>query len=169
MFEPLSCRDFYAMLVEDFDDFMAEPHSARRAWHCAITAYHLHEWVWGDWLKSNRPMRNTLKVGSRTEFLQWIEAHCVWFWFIQQLATGAKHFVRDPGSQPIHVGGYSEGAYGVGPYGRGYLMIDLGEELGDERWQTAAKYLEVVVRFWRDFFRRYLPSPNLPFSKHHAD
>jgi hypothetical protein len=43
MFEPLTCRDFYEMLVEDFDDFMAEPHSARRAWHCAITAYHLHE------------------------------------------------------------------------------------------------------------------------------
>lgn len=43
MSDHLSCRDFYAILVEDFDDFMAEPHSIRRAWHCAITAYHLHE------------------------------------------------------------------------------------------------------------------------------
>jgi len=43
MSDHLSCRDFYAILVEDFDDFMAERHSIRRAWHCAITAYHLHE------------------------------------------------------------------------------------------------------------------------------
>lgn len=168
MFDPLSCRDFYAMLVEDFDDFMAAPHSARRAWHCAITAYHLHEWVWGDWLKRNQPMRDALRVNSRTDFLNWIERHCVWFLFIQQLATGAKHFVRTPGSQPIHVG-YGQGPYGLGPYGQGYLMLDFGEEAGDERWQTAATYLEVVVRFWRDFFRAYLPDPHLPVSRHHVD
>jgi len=29
------------MQVEDFDDFMAEPHSARKAVHCCITAHHL--------------------------------------------------------------------------------------------------------------------------------
>jgi hypothetical protein len=38
MFDPLSCRDSYAMLVEDFDHFMAEPHSARRARYCAAGA-----------------------------------------------------------------------------------------------------------------------------------
>ena len=46
MFDLVTAHDFYAMLVEDFDDFMAEPHSARRAVHCAITAYHLLDWVW---------------------------------------------------------------------------------------------------------------------------
>jgi hypothetical protein len=167
MFEPLTCRDFYEMLVEDFDDFMAEPHSARRAWHCAITAYHLHEWVWGDWLKGNQPMRDALQVASCREFLQWIERHCVWFVFIQQLTTGAKHFVRTPGSQPIRIGGYGR-AYGDS-YGQGYLILDLGEEAGADRWKPAASYLEVVVRFWRDFFRTYLPDPNLPASKHHVD
>lgn len=30
-----------SMFVDDFDDFMVEPHSARRAVHCAITAHHL--------------------------------------------------------------------------------------------------------------------------------
>ncbi|MBW9089834.1 hypothetical protein JNB91_18635 [Rhizobium wenxiniae] len=54
MFDILSARDFYSMLVDDFDDFAVEPHSARRAMHCAITAYHLHEWVWGDWLSKDK-------------------------------------------------------------------------------------------------------------------
>ena len=169
LFEPLSCRDFYAMLVADFDDFMAEPHSARRAWHCAITAYHLHEWVWGDWLKGNEAARATFQVNSSIEFLQWIERHCVWFWFVQQLTNGAKHFVRRPASQPILVGTpHGEGTFGMGPYGKGYLIVDLGEDAGDERFTPAARFLEVVVRFWRDFFRAYMPDPDLPVSRHHA-
>ncbi len=43
MFDVQTAEDFYGVLVADFDDFMAEPHSARRALHCAITAYHLYE------------------------------------------------------------------------------------------------------------------------------
>ncbi len=50
MFDILNASDFYAMLVEDFDEYMDKPHSARLAIHCAITATHLHEWVWHDWL-----------------------------------------------------------------------------------------------------------------------
>ena len=62
MFDLTNSRDFYAILVEDFDDFMAEPHSARRAVHCAITAYHLHEWVWGDWLKHDYDVWKALGI-----------------------------------------------------------------------------------------------------------
>jgi len=127
-------------------------------------------------------MRRQFNVKKREDFLSWIDAHCVWFAFIQQLATGAKHFVRQPGSQPILIGGYGERAYGVGPYGKEYLVIDLGEEPDDglpsedeaddfppyQRWQTAAGFLEGVVRFWRDFFRTYLPHPDLPASRHYS-
>jgi len=57
MFDIKTADDFYAVLVADFDDFMDEPHSGRRALHCAITAYHLHEWVWGDWLRRRLRLR----------------------------------------------------------------------------------------------------------------
>jgi hypothetical protein len=45
MFDLTTSRDFYAMLIAYFDDFMAEPQSERRALHGAITSYHLHAWV----------------------------------------------------------------------------------------------------------------------------
>jgi hypothetical protein len=48
MFDISNAQDFYAMLVQDFDEFFEDQQSSRRAIHCAITAYHLHEWVWGD-------------------------------------------------------------------------------------------------------------------------
>lgn len=171
MFNIQTATDFYSMLVEDFDDFVAEPHSARRAMHCAITAYHLHEWVWGDWLSKDKASREAMGISGRDRelFLRWIDRHCVWFRIVQDLANGTKHFARDTGFLAVRVVGFGEGGFGVGPYGKGYLVIDWGEAAGDQRWQPAAHLLEVVVRFWRDFFLKYLPSPDLPVSAHHVD
>jgi hypothetical protein len=51
LFDIVTSYDFLAKLEEDYDDFVKEPHSSRLALNCAITAFHLHEWVWGDWSK----------------------------------------------------------------------------------------------------------------------
>ncbi|MHC2791215.1 hypothetical protein ACVINZ_000227 [Mesorhizobium jarvisii] len=171
MFDIVTATDFYTVLVQDFDDFMDEPHSARRALHCAITAFHLHEWVWGEWLSKDKTARDAMGISTRDKdhFLQWVDRHCPWFRGVQDLANGTKHFARDKGFDTIRVGGFGEGPFGQGPFGKGYLLIDWGEASGEHRWQPAAALLEVVVRFWRDFFCKYLPSPDLPASRHHID
>jgi hypothetical protein len=169
MFDIKTADDFYAVLVADFDDFMDEPHSGRRALHCAITAYHLHEWIWGDWLKGDHVTRNTLGISDKKSFLEWIDRNCVWFANVQELANGSKHFIRNQGFETELIGGYGRGPYGVGPYGQGYLLIDYGENAGNHRWRPAADLLEVVVRFWRDFLRLYRPTLTVPPSRHHVD
>jgi hypothetical protein len=148
IFDIADSAQFYRMVVADYDEFVAEQHSARRALHCAISAYHLHEWVWADWLKNNKAMQNHLKVHSRNEFLAWIMKHCVWFVWTRDLANGTKHciqrldfgthFVAPPPLQLTESGsGQAEGAARqilIGPQGKGYLIIDNGaaEELNDE-------------------------------------
>ena len=82
--------------------------------------------------------------------------------------NGTKHFIRDQGFETMRVTGYGSGPYGVGPYGKGYLLIDYGEGAGEHRWMPAAHLLEVVVRFWRDFFKKYRPGEDIPVSKHHV-
>jgi hypothetical protein len=52
-FDIVNVHDFYRILGENFDEYMDNPLSSRLALNCVITAYHLHEWVWGDWLKSD--------------------------------------------------------------------------------------------------------------------
>ena len=64
---------------------------------------------------------------------------------------------------------YVKGSLPVGQNGEGYLVLDLGEAAGDARWLPAVTVIEVVVRFWRDFFRKFRPSENLPESKYHVD
>ncbi|MBZ5510516.1 MAG: hypothetical protein LAN70_05025 [Acidobacteriia bacterium] len=169
MFDISSSQDFYAMLVQDFDEFIEDQQSSRRAIHCAITAYHLHEWVWGDWLGTDYLTRKALSIRDKESFLAWIDKACPWFSSIQALANGSKHFIRKPGFDTQKIQGYGQGPYGVGPYGQPYLLIDFGEQAAEHRFYPAGALLEVVVRFWRDFFKLYHPIPDLPASKYHVD
>jgi hypothetical protein len=168
MFGITNYEEFYAMLVEDFDEFMKNRQSARCAMHCAITAYHLYEWVWGDWLKTDHATKTKLGITDRASFLSWIDNKCLWFPIIQALANGGKHFSPEQAFETIHVKGYGQGPFGAGGFGAGYLIIDYGEGAGEHRWQPAAHLLELAVRFWRDFFNIYRPT-TVPPSTHHVD
>jgi hypothetical protein len=92
MFDITTSRDFLAKLEADFADFEKQPGSSRLALNCAISAYHLHDWVWNHWLNKDANTRRVLGIGTkRADFLSWIDRSCVWFVWIQELATAAKH------------------------------------------------------------------------------
>jgi hypothetical protein len=148
MFDLVTAHDFYAMLVDDFDDFMAEPHSVRRAVHCAITAHHLVDWVWHDQIASRVDLRTKLDVQSLKEFADWVGSRSVWMTFVQEIANGTKHvrgnqtfdtmrvaalpFMFDTPNAGFDQGvwdgptRYVQGPLPAGPDGKGYLLIDLG-------------------------------------------
>jgi hypothetical protein len=190
MFDITTSTELFAVLVEDFDEFMAEMYSSRKALHCATTAYHLREWVWRDWLKHDAATRDSIGASDEQSFNEWINRSCIWFPIVRQIVNGNKHFTLQATFETMRVGaapfsldqigaGFEQGAWDgpvrfvsgslpVGPEGKGYLLIDFGPEAGDHRWLTAASLLEVVVRFWRDFFRKFHANgPNLPASQHH--
>jgi hypothetical protein len=191
MFDLVTAHDFYAMLVEDFDDFMAEPHSARKALHCFITAHHLLDWVWHDQIASKADLRARFGVQSLKDFAEWVDSRSVWMTFVHEIANGTKHVRGKQTFDTLRVvaapfmfdtvhAGFDEGAWDgpvrhvqgstpVGRDGKGYLLIDFGEEAAEHRWLPGGHLLEVVVRFWRDFFRMYLPVPEVPASRHHVD
>ena len=76
MFDIVTCRDFLAKLNADFDDFLKQQDSARLALNCIVTAYHLHEWVWGDWLKTDHAAWKQLGIRDKETFIAWIEHEC---------------------------------------------------------------------------------------------
>ncbi|CAN7616764.1 hypothetical protein LJR009_005500 [Bosea sp. LjRoot9] len=172
MFGITTSHDFLSKLEADFADFEQQPESARLALNCAITAYHLHEWVWGDWLKTDYKTRKAIGIRDREGFLQWIDRACPWFSTVQALTNGTKHFQRRDDFKALKVGllpfafdlpdaGFDEGHWdGPAPFltgARAFLLFDFGVEAGSHRWYTAMQILEVVVRFWREFFILYAP------------
>ena len=190
MFDVATSTDFYAMLIQDFEEYMSETHSARRALHCAIAAYHLREWIWHDWLENDLPAQKSIGIHDESSFNGWVNRCCVWFPVLKDLVNGTKHFEDRQSFETMRVmavpfawgqvsAGWGEGAWGgpvryvqgsmpAGLQGEGYLLLDLGEEAGEHRWLPVAHLLEVVVRFWRDFFIKFRPTAALIHSKHHA-
>jgi hypothetical protein len=176
MFSIETSRDFLAKLEADFADYAREPGSGRLALNCAMTAYHMHEWVWGDWLKNDEETRKTLGISkSKGSFVSWIEKACPWFWWMQNLTNGTKHFSRNlsfkalrvsllPSARNLPNAGAEDSHWdGPMPYltgGPDVLLIDNGPEAGElhDRYMPAAMLLEVVVRFWREFFEKYAPA-----------
>lgn len=156
LFDIITSRDFMNKLEADYLDFKAEPDSARLALNCIITVYHLHEWVWGDWL--NRDFETWKRLGIRDidTFKKWLDIHCPGFLVIQSLTNGAKHFSK-PDAETRLISGFGMGPYGAGPYGHPYLLIDHGA--GESaRLQIADQLIEETVSFWRQFFETYRPS-----------
>jgi len=184
--------DFYDMLVEDFDDFMREQHSARRAFHCILEAYHLREWVWHDRIENDQPLRDKLKLGSEADFNGLVNRCCPWFGYLRALTNGTKHFedraqgfeayrvAAAPFSLDILGAGLGEGAWDgpvryvsgslpVGQDNKGVLMFDFGEEAGEQRYLPVLHVVESVVRFWRDSLRNLHPGVSIKSSVHHNE
>lgn len=174
MFSIDTSRDFLAKLEADFAVYANEPGSGRLALNCAMTAYHMYEWVWGDWLKTDYKTWKALDIRDDKTFLAWIDRACPWFPVVQGLTNGAKHFIRNQQFQAVRVSrppfmwdtpgcGFGEGCWnGPMPYvtdGTEFLLFDFGPEAGEHRWMPAAMLLEAVVRFWREFFEQYAPGP----------
>jgi hypothetical protein len=173
MFDIVTSRDYLAKLEADFADFMKEPGSSRLALNCAITAYHLHEWVWGDWLKTDYATWKALGIRDFETFREWLYKACVWLLWIEELTNGSKHFVRNqsfegrrvtllPEARNLPNAGAEDSHWdGPMPFLTGdteVLLIDNGPP-EDHRWMLVGTLLYVVLQFWRQFFERYAPRP----------
>src|SRR6266702_395341 len=157
MFDISNSRDFYQKLLQDFDDYMSQQDSARHAMNCAITAHHMADWVWGDFVKGDAALK------AKEDFMRWIDTQTVWYGLVQGISNGSKHFIRKKAEGTVKVQGYGMGGYGQGPYGMSYLAILVSET--DPTNLTIAQLLEVVIRFWRDFLRDHAPYQPLPEGK----
>ncbi len=162
MFDIITSHDFLSKLEADYTDFKAQPDSARHALNCIISAYHLHEWVWGDWLKTDYTTWGELSIRNLETFEGWLVREWPGFALTRDLTNSSKHFVRNTGPETQRIAGYGSGPYNVGRYGQPYLLIDLGaDKSGPERWLTAEQLIDEAIVFWQIFFDTHRPREQL--------
>ena len=114
MFDILNSRDFYQKLLEDFDDYMQKLDSAPLAMNCAITAHHMGNWVWGDFVKGDAALKAKLGVKDKSDFMAWIDSQTVWYGLVQSISNGSKHFIRENAKGPQKVQGVRHGRLRAG-------------------------------------------------------
>jgi hypothetical protein len=155
---------FYGKMLEDNDDFVEQSDSPRHAINCILSAYHIAEWIWGDWLQTDYATWASLGIKDKKSFLAWVDGAQPWFAITQAVADGSKHFatkLAKTKSSPTYVDdGYVE---------YGYQRRVLEVKVDDVWWVEAIILVEQVVMFWTEFFKKYrpqamLPQPRNPFT-----
>jgi hypothetical protein len=157
MFTIQTSRDFYEKLLAEFADFQREPASARFAINCAITAYHMHEWIWGDWLKKDSSAKAKLGIADLKAFVAWIERNEPFFSAIQQLTNGSKHFNRKAMQQTNVAGTFDSAIFDKDMFDTTRLEVEV-----NGAWIPAEVLFNAIVVFWRDFLRDHGPHSDLP-------
>jgi hypothetical protein len=130
------CRSFWReIVVPDYNDFNANIDDLRRAFHCAISFFHLSDWVYvahKAHIDANFTFRERHGVArpviDEKTFANALGDLHPDFDLIHGIANSAKHLVltnrRPHPAAPSHAAntrvqstGFGEGGYGMGPYG----------------------------------------------------
>jgi hypothetical protein len=130
--------------------------SARHAINATMTAYHLHEWVWGAFAKGRPDLHQEWqlspgKKANREDFLSWVEQQCPAIADAQSVTNGMKHFNPAAIQTGEHKGGFQAGVFQSNGFDVSHLWI---ERNGVK--QRAEEFINELVKFWRDeFFAKY--------------
>lgn len=79
--------DFFRKLLDEREDFLKTPSSARHAINCAITAWQLHDWIFAE--KNKYPFMN--QFNTKNDFRKYLYSKED-FRTLHDLADGAKHY-----------------------------------------------------------------------------
>ena len=81
----------YKKLLDEREDFLKNPTSSRFAMNCALTGWHLREWIFNEY-RSNRIIRDFKNIN---EFRKYLFKKCDDLKLFRDLADGSKHFLID--------------------------------------------------------------------------
>jgi hypothetical protein len=163
MFDINNSRDFYQKLVDEYEDLLKNPTSGRSAINCATTAYHMAEWVWGDWLKADAVTRQNLgSLIKIDDFKSWLGEASLFFDAMQAVANGSKHYVRKQFDQTQRIEGWVEAGYVEPGYAQEGMLLVNTSKGNDPNWGDFKTMAGHMVLFWKGFIEEYGPYSDLP-------
>jgi hypothetical protein len=154
----------------DYLDTVAEPANLRRAFHCAISLFHMADWVYVAH-KSNIDAAftfvdkngTTRPVQDEKTFANALRDLHPDFDLIRGIANSAKHLqLKQPGPHPaapshaantqVQATGWGQGAFGAGPYGGTPRVMLQGPKGNDLEFSVLAKS---VLDMWTTLADRH--------------
>jgi hypothetical protein len=151
-------RALLEKLTEELRDFeAADCLSARYAINAVMTAYHLHEWVWGELVKKRLDLHSTWRLSpgrraNRGDFKDWIKGQCPAIIEAEKVTNGAKHFNMPRIPTGRHQGAFQRNAFQSNAFDVPHLWIERNGQR-----QRAEDFIKELVEFWIGFFKEYVP------------
>lgn len=142
-FEIKSSWDFFNKLKLDYEDFRNDILSSRLAINCALTAWHLIDWIFTEY-NTRLPYNN---VGAFRKSL-----NCTSLLLMHDIANGCKHFEltrpkTNISDTDLHIGGFARPDFSF-DFDISCLVIKM--DSGEIKYFE--KELQVVIDFWELYF-----------------
>jgi len=84
-FEIKESKDFFIKLKQDFEDITNDPESSRYALNCAMTAWHLTDWVYHEF-------NYKTSFQKLSDFQECLKKQCDSLQIMHDISNGSKHY-----------------------------------------------------------------------------
>lgn len=143
------------IVVPSYNEFMEDTTSLRKAFYCAISLYHLHDWIY-------ELHGSDLGLSEKTELLGLLKDLHSDFALIQGICNSAKHLSARPSSThpgrptsaantTVQTTSWGEGGWGEGPYGgTARVRVKVGPNADREFKEVAENVYDMLNKFLTD-------------------
>jgi len=138
-------KDFFKKLLEDHKEFCSDKTSSRTALNCAMTAWHLSEWIYNEF---NSQFPNE----TLSSFQDSIKKKCPSLQIMHDLANGTKHYLLTRHKPLIKDTRLHKGAYS-NAFSRAFDISTLDIEKNDGTKIYFEDEIENVILFWKEFLQ----------------
>ena len=135
-------EQFLSKLLEDYEDFKNDNTSSRHAINCAMTAWHLTDWIYFE--------MGYDKTYKLFEFQEYMKKTCPSLQIMQDITHGSKHFHLKQHQPKIEETKLHHGAFNKS-FNRSFDISTLKIEMKDGTQTYFEDDLKLVVDFWKTF------------------
>lgn len=147
-----SSEDLFQKLLSDFDEFSRNLAFTYKAMDCALSAWHLTDWVYNEWKRSTYGHHGDSKgLGDMRDNFY---LSCPTLKVMHDITNGSKHLELKPGREKSNMAqSHTSFEDRVAPtisetFGDDWLLIDFQD--GTE--ETMYVLVSEAVEFWRSYF-----------------
>ncbi len=146
-FDIKDTESFFKKLLEEYKEFKKDVLSSRIALNCAMTSWHLIEWVYIEFHSILSPTYPTL-----TLFTLAIKAQCPSLQIMHDLSNGTKHHTLKNHRPIIKDTKLHEGTFDQS-FDRSFDTSSLDIELNDGTQLYFEDEIQKMVAFWTHYLR----------------
>lgn len=149
-----SSVDFYKKLLDDYNDYLMDVNSSRLAVNCAMTGWHLIDWVYHEFKKDD--------FKSLSAFKDDIKVKCKEIEILQDITLGTKHYKLTSRESALRETKLS--------LNDNNEIDDYCKELNVSMFNVITKkgemlyfndVMQTVIIFWRKYFKEELKITNI--------
>ena len=159
-FEFSNSKSLFENLLEEYSDFDKQPLKSRFAMNCAINSWHLTDWTFQEFYKSDEKFQDKESVDKKGKsnfisgimlYQQYLTKLCPELEFMRLITNGTKHCIlKDKNrteSTEIKIGDFNNSDWSRHDFDVTRFIIKIDENNSFDFERTLLK----TIKFWKEF------------------